>query len=229
MKYPVSALLLGLISLIALNNANAMPKEHFIIHYVEPDAEAVVSKEEMETWAAVSEEFAATEKRLYEVFKETLASFGPGGESWLEMNQGDWSKRRQVDAFEQHSPKGSPAYIRFLTEEADKRVQWLEQLGKKGKVVFTHNYLYQQPGHEGMVILYYRDRGLEFELYTKNLKTGAVCEAFGEGIPHEGKTRYQDLSIEFVDLGKALQVTAFSEAELCQEGGHLTGEYILTK
>ena len=80
-----------------------------------------------------------------------------------------------------------------------------------------------------MVILYYRKRAMEFELYTINLETGAICEAFGEGIPNEGKTQYKNFSIEFVDLGQSLKLTAPSEAPLCKDGGRFTGNYILSK
>ena len=223
-------IILAFVCLFALpSGAAALPKEHFIIHYVEPTPEATISQEELDAWADASKDFAKAEERLLDAYQDALDDFGPGGESWLMMNQGDWAKRRQADALERHGPKGSPAYISFLITEADKRSAWLDQLAEKGKVIFAHNYLYEQSGYEGMVILYYRKRGMEFELFTTNLETGAVCEAYGEGNPSEGKTQYKSFAIEFVDLGKALLLTAPSEAPLCQDGGRFTGTYVLTK
>ena len=209
--------------------AEPMPKEHFIIQYVEPGPEAAATPEEIQAWMNTSEEFADTEKEMRRAYEETLKDFGTGGQSWLEMNQADWAKRRLLDAFEQHAPKGGPAYLEFMSREAEKRADWLEKLAEKGKVVFTHNYLYRQPGYEGMIILYYRDRGMEYELYTRNLDSGAICEGSGEAPSSGGKAQYENITIEFVNLGKGLKATSSSETSLCEEGGRFAGNYELTK
>ena len=229
MKY-IAATLFFTLTLFSLPAAGAeLPKEHFIFQYVEPEPEEAVTPEEMELWIANSEAFAKAEKKLFEAYEDALEDFGPGGWSWLEMNQADWVKHRIVNAFKLHAPKGSPAYLEFMIQEAGKRSRWLKQLGKKGKVVFAQNYLYSEPGYEGMIILYYRARGMEYELYTRNTATGAACEGSGEAASKDGKASYPDLSIEMLDLGKALQVTAANGNALCREGGRFAGHYDLFK
>jgi Protein of unknown function (DUF1311). len=204
-------------------------RDHFIIEYIDPSPEAIITEEEMESWLALSEDFSDAEEELIDAYQAALSQIGGGGEGWLEMNQSDWAKYRQEDAYTMHSPKGGPAYLAFIAAEAQNRTEWLKQLGKKGKVWFIQNYVYQEPGHEGMVIIYRRERGQEMELYTKHLASGAVCAAAGEAETADGKAAYGAVGVEMLELGKSLSLTSLAGPDVCRPGGKFTGTYLLTK
>lgn len=209
--------------------ANSYAIDHFILHYIELTPEASITEAEMKAWKTESKSFAKSERKLASAYEDALEEFGPGGESWLRMNQTDWAKNRQQYAYQHYPPKGSPNYLNYLSQHAAKRTDWLDQLADKSSVVFAHNYIYQKSGYEGMIILYYRNKSQEMQLYTRNLKSGAVCKAIGEAVPSEGKAHYDALSIEMIELGKSLDVTASATLNICQPGGNLVGSYILTK
>ncbi len=207
----------------------AQARDQFIINYIDPTPEAIVTGEEMTAWLEADKGFAEAEAELIDAYHSALDKFGPGGEGWLGMNQSDWAKYRQEDAYTKHGPKGSPGYLAFLAEEARSRTKWLNRLGQKGKVYYAQNYIYQEPGYEGMVILYLRDRGQEMELYTKNLGTGAVCTASGDAETKDGKASYGPVKVELLELGKSLNLTSAQGKNVCEPGGKFTGFYLLTK
>lgn len=221
----VFVLSFALLGLPALSQAT----EHLIINYAELNPEASMTEEEMESCRMSSDDFAEAEEELESAYENAREEFGPGGEGWLKMNQGDWAKNRQNYAYENYAPKGSPEYLNYMIQQAVKRTKWLDQLAGKSWVVFTHNYIYQKPGYEGIVILYYRNDAQEMEIYTRNLETGAICKSIGEAVITGGKADYNGIALEMVELGKSLDITAQSETGICQPGGSLTGTYILTK
>ena len=210
----------------------AFSETFFPIQIVELLPEARVSEEEMDAWNRAFPDFEKSEEALLKAYRNCMEEIGPGGQGWLSMIQSDWNKARLEKAYENSSPKGGPAYIQSLNKDAEERTAWLNNLAKKGSAVWVNNYLYAQPGYEGMVILYYRDDGMELELYTKS-KAGAVCRAEGVAKSAQGKAVYNvggaSFEVEMLGLGKELDLKAGSESGICQGGGKFTGLYEIFK
>ncbi len=223
--------MLSLAALVLAPNL-ALSETFFTLQIVDPTPEAIISEAELDTWKQAFPDFAKSEEALMAAYKGCLADVGAGGEGWLSMNQGDWAKARQETAYKNHAPKGEAAYIQALTQAAQERIRWLNEFAEKGPTVWVNNYLYTQPGYEGMVILYYRENGMELELYTKS-SNGAICRAEGLATPAQGKARYNSngtsFQVEMLELGKALELTSGSENGICLGGGKFTGTYELFK
>ncbi len=220
-----------LAGLVILPSA-AFSETFFPIQIVELGPEARVSEEEINAWNQAFPDFEKSEQELLAAYKNCMEEIGPGGQGWLSMLQSDWNKTRLQNAYEKNSPKGGAAYIQSLNKDAQQRTEWLNNLAEKGPAVWVNNYLYSQPGHEGMVILYYRDDGMEMELYTK-ATSGAVCRADGVAKSAQGKAMYNvngtNLEVEMLELGKELSLKAGSETGICQGGGKFTGLYEIFK
>ena len=223
--------LMFLAGLVTLPSA-AFSETFFPIQIVELKPEARVSEEEITAWNQAFPDFEKSEQELLTAYRNCMEEIGPGGQGWLSMLQSDWNKARLEKAYENSSPKGSAAYIQSLNKDAQERTEWLNNLAQKGPAVWVNNYLYRQSGHEGMVILYYRDDGMEMELYTKST-SGDVCRAEGVAKSSQGKAVYNvndiNLEVEMLELGKELSLKAGSETGICQGGGKFTGLYEIFK
>ena len=227
----LAALVFSLLGVAMAPNL-AFSETYFPIQLVDPVPEARVSEEEMNAWNQNFPDFQKSEEALLKAYRNCMEEIGPGGQGWLSMIQSDWNKARLEKAYQNNSPKGGSAYIQSLNKDAQERTEWLNTLAEKGKAVWVNNYLYTQPGYEGMVILYYRDEGMELELYTKS-HGGAVCRAEGVAKTSQGKAEYNSngasFEVEMLGLGKELDLKAASETGICQGGGKFTGLYEIFK